>query len=94
MTNITERAKELRIAEHTTPEDMGCRYVKVINYGDKVILSGYYYQGPNQPSYYGAVYEFEYEGHYTSEDFVNLKAISEEFFEDDGHAIEWAIKNA
>lgn len=94
MTDMIRRAKELRLPEHTTPEDLGCCYSKILDFGDKVIIAGYYYQGQNKPSYYGAVYEYLDDNARTCEDFIGLREVSEEYFEDDGHAIEWAIKNA
>lgn len=90
---LNERARELRLPNPATPEDLECRWSKLLNYGDKVIIAGYYYQGMGKPSYFGAVYEFLTDDT-SCEGLVGIKEISEEYFEDDGHAIAWAIKNA
>ena len=61
------------------------------NYGDKIILAGYYYNGKNKPCYYGATYEFLGDDH-SCEGTIGLRAASEVEFEDDGHAIAWAMQ--
>ena len=94
MTSITARARELSLPSPTTPEDLECRWSKMVSYGDKIVIAGYYYQGQNKPSYYGAVYEYLDDNDHTCESTIGLREVSEDFFEDDGHAIEWAIKNA
>ena len=58
MSKMTERARTYRLPNPTTPEDLECRWSKTMRFGDKVIVAGYYYNGPGKPSYYGAVYEF------------------------------------
>ena len=80
---INEGMQMLRLPNPTTPEDLECRWSKILNFGDKVLLAGYYYNGMNKPSYFGAVYEFLDDDH-SCEDIE---------FEDDGHAIAWAMKN-
>ena len=64
-----------------------------MRFGDKVIVAGYYYHGPGKPSYYGAVYEFLTEDT-GCEAEIGLREVSGVDFMDEGHAIEWAIKNA
>ena len=54
---INEAMKTYRLPNPTTPEDLECRWSKVLNFGDKVLLAGYYYSGKSKPSYFGAVYE-------------------------------------
>ena len=54
---INEAMKSLRLPNPTTPEDLECRFSKVLNFGDKVLLAGHYYNGKNKPCYFGAVYE-------------------------------------
>lgn len=85
---MEKRAKELRLRKHTTPEDLANEWNTVIKYKDLTILAGYYYTG--EKNFFAAVYEFEtcFE---TVEDRVELIDISEEQFEDEGSAIEWAI---
>jgi hypothetical protein len=64
-----------------------------MRFGDKVIVAGYYYNGPGKPSYYDAVYEFLTEDT-GCEAEIGLREVSGVEFMDEGHAIEWAIKNA
>lgn len=81
---------KFRLPEKTTPEDLECGWSKVLTFGDKVVVAGHYYQGPGMPSYYGAVYSFLKEDHDCDSEIL-LENISDEFFEDDGHAIAWAL---
>ena len=89
MRNI-ENAKKFRLRETTTEEMLPCEYNCVLQFGDKVLLAGYYYNG--RKSYFAAVYEYTTEDH-TCEGEIQLKAVSEEMFEDNGHAIAWAMNN-
>ena len=61
--------------------------------GDKVILAGHYWNGAGKPSYYGAVYEFLTDDT-GCEGEIGIREVSGVEFEDEGHALEWAIKNA
>lgn len=78
----------------STPEDLEMRFSgmdgKVLTFGDKVLMAGYYYNGPEKPSYYAATYEFLDED-MSCEGCIGLRAVSEVEFEDDGHAIAWAM---
>lgn len=87
---MTQRAEDYRLPNPTTPEDLECRWSKVLTFGNKTIMAGYYYNGMNRPSYFGAVYEFLTDDT-TCEGAIGLKAVSEVEFEDDGHAIAWAM---
>lgn len=89
---IGEGMRKYRLPNPTTPEDLECRWSKVLNFGDKVLLAGYYYNGKNKPCYFGAVYEYLEEGSKTCESAIGLYAVSEIEFEDDGHAIAWAMQ--
>ena len=93
MSEMTKRAETYRLPNPTTPEDLECRWSKTLTFGNKVILAGYFYNGMNKPSYFGAVYEFLTEDT-TCEGMVGLKEVSGIDFEDDGHAIAWAIGKA
>ena len=65
----------------------------MLNYGDKVLLAGHYYNGQNKPCYFGAVYEYlDDEEKHDCESTIGLYAASEVEFEDDGHAIAWAMQ--
>ena len=86
---INEGMKKYRLPNPTTSEDLECRWSKVLQFGDKVLVAGYYHQH-NKPCYYGAVYEFLTDDH-TCEGAIGLRAASEVEFEDDGHAIAWAM---
>ena len=91
---ISEGMKKYRLPNPTTPEDLEMRFSgmdgKVLNFGDKILLAGYYYNGQGKPSYYGAVYEFLDDDH-TCEGAIGLRSVSEVEHADDGHAIAWAM---
>ena len=46
---INEAMKTYRLPNPTTPEDLECRWSKVLSFGDKVLLAGYYYNGRASP---------------------------------------------
>ena len=87
---INEGMKTYRLPNPTTPEDLETRWSKLLTFGDKVVVAGYYYNGREKPSYYGAAYEFLGDDH-SCEGTIGLRAVSEVEFEDDGHAIAWAM---
>ena len=91
---INEGMKKYRLPNPTTSEDLEMRFSgmdgKILNFGDRVLMAGYYYGGPNANSYFGAVYEFTTDDH-TCEGEIKLTAVSEELFKDNGHAIAWAM---
>ena len=93
MSEMTKRAETYRLPNPSTPEDLECRWSKTLTFGNKVILAGHFYNGMNKPSYFGAVYEFLTEDT-TCEGMIGLKEVSGIDFEDDGHAIAWAIGKA
>jgi hypothetical protein len=93
MSKLTERAKTYRLPNPTTPEDLECRWSKTLRFGDRVLLAGHYYNGRGKPSYFGAVYEFLTDDT-GCEAEIGIRKVSGVEFEDAGHAIEWAIKNA
>ena len=45
MSKLTERARTYRLPNRTTPEDLECRWSKILRYGNKVILADHYYNG-------------------------------------------------
>ena len=51
MSKMTERARTYRLSNPSTPEDLECRWSRTMRFGDKVIVAGYYYNGPGKPSY-------------------------------------------
>lgn len=90
---INDAMRKYRLPNPTTPEDLECRWSKVLNFGDKVLLAGYYYNGQNKPCYFGATYEFLTDDR-SCEGAIGLAEASEVEFEDDGHAIAWAMSHA
>ncbi len=90
---INDAMRTYRLPNPTTMEDLECRWSKVLNFEDKVLLAGYYYNGINKPCYFGAVYEYlDDEEKHNCESTIGLAAVSEALFEDDGHAIAWAMQ--
>jgi hypothetical protein len=87
---MPNRAKELRVPQTSTSENLECQGFKVLTFGNKILAVGYYYMGRNKASYYGAAYTFTTDDH-TCEGNIKLEALSENFFEDDGHAFAWAM---
>ena len=92
---INEAMKKYRLPSPTTTEDLEMRFSgmdgKTLTFGDKVLLAGYYYNGRNKPCCFGAAYEFLTDDH-TCEGMIGLRAASGVEFEDDGHAIAWAMQ--
>ena len=91
---INEAMRTYRLPNPTTQEDLENRFSgmdgKVLTFADKIVITGYYYSGPGQPCYYGAVYEWLSEDH-SCEGAVGLRAVSEVEFEHDGDAVVWGI---
>lgn len=88
---INEAMRKYRLPNPTTPEDLETCWSKVLNFGDKVLLAGYWYNGQNKPCFFGAAYEFLTDDR-TCEGAIGLRAASEVEFTDEGHAIAWAMK--
>ena len=88
---INEAMRTYRLPNPTTPEDLECRWSKVLTFGDKILLAGHFFNGKNKPSFFGATYEFTSDDH-SCEGTIGLAAASEVEFEDDGHAIAWAMQ--
>lgn len=88
---ISEAIKTYRLPNPTTPEDLETRWSKVLAFGDRVLLAGHYFTGRNKPCWYGAVYEHLDED-LSCEGTIGLRAVSEVEFQDEGHAIAWAMK--
>ena len=47
---ITEGMKKFGLQSPTTLEDLEYHWSKVLNFGDKVLLAGYFYNGMNECS--------------------------------------------
>ena len=93
---MKNNAKTYRLPETTTPENLETRFftgsATFLTFGNKTLMAGYYYSGRNANSYFGAVYEFTTDDH-TCEGEIRLRAASDVEFEDDGHAVAWAMAN-
>ena len=91
---INEGMKKYRLQNPTTSEALEMRFSgmdgKILNFGDRVLMAGYYWNGKGQPSYYAAVYE-HLDDDLSCEGAIGLRAVSEVEFTDDGHAIAWAL---
>lgn len=91
---MKNNAKTYRLPETTTPENLETRFftssATFLTFGNKTLMAGYYYSGRNANSYFGAVYEFTTDDH-TCEGEIRLTAVSDKMFEDNGHAIAWAM---
>ena len=92
---INEGMKKYRLPNPTTSEDLEMRFSgmdgKVLNFGDRVLVAAYYYNGKGKPNYYAAVYE-HLDDDMTCEGTLGLREVSEVAFADDGHAIAWALQ--
>ena len=89
---MMNKAKTYRLPETTTPEMLECDWSCTLNFGNKVLLAGYYYSGLNADSWFGAVYTFTTDDH-TCEGEIKLAAVSDGMFADNGHAIAWAMNH-
>lgn len=91
---INEGMRKYRLPNPSTSEDLEMRFSgmdgKVLNFGDLVLVAGYYYNGKGKPSFYGAVYE-HLDDDLSCEGTVGLREVSEVEHTDDGHAIAWAL---
>lgn len=91
---INEGMRKYRLPNPSTSEDLEMRFSgmdgKVLNFGDRVLVAGYYYNGKGKPSFYGAVYE-HLDDDLSCEGTVGLREVSEVEHTDDGHAIAWAL---
>ncbi|MBS6137324.1 MAG: hypothetical protein KH757_02975 [Megasphaera sp.] len=88
---MTKKAKDYRLPEMATMETLEMNWSCILQFGDKVLLAGHYFS-KGRDYWYGAVYGFTTRDH-TCEGEIRLMAVSDELFEDNGHAIEWAMKN-
>ena len=48
---INDAMRKYRLPNPTTPEDLECRWSKLLTFGDKVVIAGYFYNGKNKPCY-------------------------------------------
>lgn len=98
MTALTQRRQELHLEWRETPERLiskamheGC---SIMRYGQHYLMTGWNdleYWRPEEERWYAAVYEQLDDEEMGPETDLALVEISPEFFQDEGHAIEWAI---
>lgn len=93
MSKMIELAKEYRLPLKSTPEDLEVDWDTVLQYGDRILLAGHWYN-PDGKSWIAAVYEFLDDNATDCDDFIEIREVAAERFTDNGHAIAWAIKNA
>ncbi|MBR0076259.1 MAG: hypothetical protein IJP96_10955 [Synergistaceae bacterium] len=93
MTDLERKADKYRLDLTTTPErikvDFFTSDAVFLEFGDKFLMSCYTWK--NKTGYYAAIYQFTTDN-YDCDGTIELVKISDEFFEDKGHAIEWALK--
>lgn len=90
---INEAMETYKLPNPATQEDLEQRWSTVLNFGDKILVSGYFWNGPGRPGYFGAVYEYlDDDQEHDCESPIGIRAVSEVEFEDDGHAVAWAIE--
>ncbi len=94
-TTNTNKASTYRLPATTTPENLETRLMgdrgTILTFGDRILVAGYFYN-PNGRCYFAATYRFTTANH-TIEGEIKLTAIAEDTFEDNGHAIAWAMAN-
>lgn len=91
MKKVEMNARTFRLPECSTQEMLECHWNVVLKFGGKVLLAGYYYTGTGL-DWFGAVYGFSTDDQ-SCEGRIHLRNVSQEFFEDEGHAIAWAMSN-
>ena len=93
MQEIEMTRETFRLPTITTQEQLESRFHFVLKFGDRILLAGYYYIGQHSADWYAASYRFTGPGR-SCEDTVVLERISDQFFEDEGHALLWAMQNS
>ncbi len=86
------KADARRLPTFSTPENLEMSFSTVLSFGEYTLVAGYYYMGDGK-NYYSALYRFTTADH-TCEGKVKLVTTSDEQFEDNGHAIAWAMSKA
>lgn len=87
---MKDLARTYRLPQTTTPENLGGGWRCLLTFGNRVLLAGHFYNKGDR--WYGAAYEFTTDDH-SCEGEIRLTAVSETAFEDDGHAIAWAMNS-
>ena len=92
MSKMIENAKMYRLPLRSTQEDLEGSWETVLRFGDRILLAGYWYH-PDGKSWIAAVYEFLDDDATDVDDDIAIRTVAEERFEDNGHAIAWAIQH-
>lgn len=87
---ISDAMRKFRLPNPSTQEDLETRWSKVLRFGDRILLAGYYYNGKDKPCWFGAVYE-HLDDDLSCEGMIGIREASDVEFEDEGHAIRWAM---
>lgn len=95
-TKTNTKAATYRLHQTTTPENLELQMMHnggtILTFGNFTLVAGYYYN-PNGRCYYGAIYRFTTTDR-TCEGEIKLVTISDDTFEDNGHAMAWAMSKA
>lgn len=86
---INDAMSIYRLPNPTTQEDLEERWGTVLRFSDQILLAGYYRTGRGK-NYFAAVYE-HLDDDLSCEGEIGLRAVSDAEFEDEGHAIQWAL---
>lgn len=93
MTDLEKKADKYRLNLTTTPEHIKVDFFTCdavfLDFRDKILMSCYTWK--NKTGYYAAIYQFTTDNH-DCDGIIELVKVSDELFEDNGHAIEWALK--
>ncbi len=87
---INNAIREYGLPERSTMENLEFDNWKVLSFGSKVLLAGYYYNYGKACEYYAAIYS-HIDNDLSCEGEIELTAVSDVEFVDDGHAIAWAL---
>ncbi len=88
---INDAMRIYRLPNPTTPEDLECRWSKLLTFGDRVVIAGYFSAARTKALLLRGGLRILGDDH-TCEGAIGLRAASGAEFEDDGHAIAWAMQ--
>ena len=86
---LEELRRTYRLPAETTPEELETRWSKTVSFDGYTLIAGCYYS-PDGKCYFSAIYRFMTADR-TCEGRIRLTAVSDRRFEDDGHALAWAM---
>lgn len=91
---MTDAIRKFRLQNPSTKEDLQMHWGNVLSFGDRILLAGHWYSGKGKPCWFGAVYEYLDDDDHSIEGMIGLREVSDVQFEDEGHAIRWAMDNS